>query len=52
MNTIVILLLCAGTSAALVFILGLCLAASRPRPRNRRTHRLGRFLSVSHPEWF
>lgn len=53
MDTLLVLVFCAAVALGitLVFLSVLAIGPSKQRQCNRRGHRLGRLLAVSHPEW-
>lgn len=53
MDTLLVLVFCAAVALGitLVFFSVLAIGTSKRRQCNRRGHRLGRFLAVSHPHW-
>ncbi len=51
MDSLILLIGCAAIAGAVGLVLLAALALGARRERNARTHRLGRMLALSHPEW-
>jgi len=51
MSTVWILVFCVVVSGAVTVLFVAILAVGAHKERNARSHRLGRLLKLSHPEW-